>query len=295
MKIAIIGHNGYIGSALYDHMISIGLQVSGIETDRQATYDLAEYHTIVYLAGVTGRKQAEPATEQDVFQRNVTDICNVYNALREDQLMLFASTAALYDEWHATETSNVFGKDKYTASMKKREEAIQSLISLGGRPTVVCARLSNVLGTSSGQRVDLGVQLMVKSAFTEKCIQVFDWNSMRSYVGMEDLLGSLMHLIRIHFGQNHTQMQIYNIRSFDAKIIGVANAIAEFMPASIVKLPTETPTTGFSIDSSKLIQSGYTPAQTLEGCLRPIFKSESSIMSFVTPRRMRLLGMQDPT
>ena len=109
-NVAIVGAAGYVGSALHHHLREQGYaNVRGFDRNpRAAKFEqvvqcpirvlddrsLAKFDVVVYLGGLTGRKECEVRTRDEVEEENVQDILRLAKRMTNNQLLVFASTSA---------------------------------------------------------------------------------------------------------------------------------------------------------------------------------------------------------
>jgi nucleoside-diphosphate-sugar epimerase/SAM-dependent methyltransferase len=228
MKICIIGSSGFIGSYLYSKL-DTEFEIKGydIKETKYSDYimsgkevDPSCYDVVIYLAGITTRVMCKSINYDVVFEYNITDIMTLAQKMNSNQLLIYASTAGIFEgctEEEATEERpiNVDLLDQYTRSMYERECNIKKLTNTN----TIGLRFGSVMGVSPTQRTDLCYISMVKSALLNGEINVQYQECKRSILWNNDLLRVIKTIIRnknVIVGN-----YCYNISSFNTSIHNV--------------------------------------------------------------------------
>jgi len=238
MKLLLIGSSGYIGSYLVDNL---GVDIDGVDIvdnlkldihkdyEQLTIEELSKYKFILFFAGYSNRGICEKLNYSDVKYCNVDKIINFLKKLNDQQVFIFASTAAIYENYIETDASeNVKIQsdrfDKYTLSMFEREIEIQKNIANKHISCkVIGLRLGTVIGASPNQRMDLILVAMLRTALFEGCIRVVDGKTWRAVLWIEDLLNCIKLLIK---KQPDEQLTFFNIVSYNSTIAKIANELA---------------------------------------------------------------------
>lgn len=267
LDILVIGYKGYIGAFLYEQLKESGGQWSirgydrktGIDNDPSVSLDnvIANIDVVIYMGGITGRKDCGDKSPSYVFQENVDDIMRVAYKMKKDALLIYASTAALYEgcgKTPATETYvlNTELFDEYTRSMYWREKNISTLTHI----RTLGLRLGTVIGLSPKQRTNYVHIALLRSAVLTGVAHVYDANQSRAVLWNRDLLEFVERILC----QNHkiTGNKVYNVSSFNCTIAKIANEVACRTGCRMIYETHSTETTnnnkyslGFSMDTSK--------------------------------------------
>ena len=229
-KIIIIGAGGYLGSYLLEELNKIDTEYSVYGFDhkngkeeRGENVDVCEADVVIYLAGLSGRVKC--MTSISTFQENVFDIMRVANHMKKDALLVFASTASLYEGYGTqtpTETDflNVSLYDEYTYSMYLREQNIKTLTHIH----TVGLRLGTVIGLSPVQRRDLVHFSLLRSAVLTGTPKIYGANQSRAVLWNKDLLEVVKKIIQKREALHGNR--IYNVSSFNCSVAKIANEIA---------------------------------------------------------------------
>jgi nucleoside-diphosphate-sugar epimerase/2-polyprenyl-3-methyl-5-hydroxy-6-metoxy-1,4-benzoquinol methylase len=265
VNILIIGYKGYIGSFLYENLkkreIDLKSVVHGYDRKTGSTLttltmdEQIQYADIViYMAGITGRKQCSNKSPQHVFSENVDDIMKVAYKMKSGALLAYASTAALYEgcgkipakENHLLDTE-LF--DEYTRSMYWREKNIGTLTHI----RTVGLRMGTVIGLSPNQRTNFVHIALLRSAVLTGIARVYGANQNRAVLWNRDLLLCVEHIICQN--QKLHGNEIYNVSSLNCTISKIANEVG-CKTGCRVLYETEDSSVkynlGFSMDTTKV-------------------------------------------
>ena len=117
----IVGNQGYIGSFLCSSLQSCEIKTPN-KKQRGKECDVYSADVVIYLGGIVGHQRCEIQSEREVFDANVGDIMHMAAKMKPGALLIYSSTAALY-EGHGTsepkETAMLHEQlfDKYMMSM----------------------------------------------------------------------------------------------------------------------------------------------------------------------------------
>lgn len=273
MKIVIIGSEGYIGSYLYrslskDHdLVGLGRN-DGL---KYTTEFFGSFDVCVYLAGMSTRQMSE----DDVYQ-NVDDIVKVANLMTSRQLLIYASTTAVYEGLEsATEDFPINPSilDAYSRSMLLREAEIRKI----GNIRTIGLRLATVVGVSPRQRSDrLHIQMLKSSLFTGR-IHVYHPLGLRpilSFIDLERSINSILERADSQHGH-----QIFNLSSFNTTISSVAATIALKTGAKCIFHDSAVPLKGFSCTSAKFEQTfNFIFTSTNETIIDELINSKAKLL-----------------
>ena len=101
MKALVTGHHGFIGSHVYEHLLSHGHEVDGYDRP----FDLGDFKTnkkydvVIHLAANAAIREA--VKNPDIFwENNVIKSQPIFDYCRENNVRcLYASSAAVYEWW----------------------------------------------------------------------------------------------------------------------------------------------------------------------------------------------------
>jgi len=255
-KVTIIGHQGYIGSYLsksFADQSSFNLAYP-LDNMRGKDADVADSDVVVYLGGIVGHQLCAQKTEREVFDANVADIMAVAANMKRDALLIYSSTAALY-EGHGMsepqETALLHEQlfDRYMTSMYNREKNIQTVIHIKS----AALRLGTVIGISPNQkRTSIHIKMLRDAVLFGK-VRVQGAHMGRSILSFVDLKNAIEKMI-----EKRDQIkghQIYNACSFNCTVAKIANEIGCKTGSNIVYEPDSLEAKnkfGFSMNNQKL-------------------------------------------
>ncbi len=223
-SIAIVGHKGYIGSFL-DIRLSPAGKYDHNDGDREVFLESVHlYDVVIYLGGLTGRKSC---SDRASFNENVEDVMDIAYHMKRGALLIYASTASLYEGFGASEPDetallNTQLFDNYTYSMYLREKNLQTLSHIH----TIGLRLGTVIGLSPNQRRNLVHTAMLRQAVLNGVVHVFGANQNRAIVWTEDLYRIVRAIIDKKADYAFGKHTIYNVASFNCTVAKIANQLA---------------------------------------------------------------------
>ena len=273
-KLLIIGGNGYIGTKLYQYLISYqgGTKyfvdvidtcwfgksieetiVKDYKTMSKEFY--SEYETIILLAGHSSVKMSE-ANSNSCFNNNVKNFIRLLEKLNNRQKFIYASSSSVYgsvggrtvnEKYYGFEPYNQYDISKHTVDLY----AVKSELQYYG------LRFGTVNGYSPVLRTDVMINAMVNSALRDGEIKLFIKDTMRPILGLNDLCGAVETII-----DNDTDERgLYNLASFNktaeqiayevSSVVGVPVVEYEADPTNITNTKIQTKTYNFSISTLK--------------------------------------------
>ena len=304
-KVAVIGGAGYIGSYLSNALQSSGFEVTIFDKDPKLNEedfdvvpiikahstaltqpDLAEFGTVVFLGGCTGRKTCDQLTNEEVEKENVSNVIDVMKKMSSSQHFIAASTSAVAEGTFGAKEDSLINPnllDSYSLSMFKREIRLKEFIDHDDErhcPKISLLRFGTVVGNSPGQRTDLMVPSFFRSAYTTGFLKVGGHNTMRSFLTLNDLSNAFITLIskntkEVSLPSETQPCSVWNLASFHATVLKVASTVASLTGASIDSDASSnspsalvTVATGFSLDSTAFEQNfNFTFGDSLQTAL----------------------------
>lgn len=250
-NVTIIGHRGYIGSYLCKE-----LQSQNIKITTPPDTDVSESDVVIYLAGIAGHQKCAEKSEREVFDSNVGDIMAVAAKMKRDAILIYSSTAALYEGHGMSEPredallhEQLF--DKYMSSMYNREKNIRTLTHI----KTIGLRLGTVIGISPNQkRTSIHIKMLRDAVLFGK-VRVNGAHMGRSILSIHDLKTVLERMIeRREQIKGH---QIYNMCSFNCTVAKIANEIGCKTGSNIIyekDNDQQKRAFGFSMNNQKVVQ-----------------------------------------
>jgi len=101
MKILVTGHKGFIGSYVFNHLKTIGHQVSGIDfPDDIVDFKGGDYDVIIHLAAFAALRDSFENPDR-FWENNVVKSIPIFEfCKKKDVRLLYASSAGAHGWWH---------------------------------------------------------------------------------------------------------------------------------------------------------------------------------------------------
>ena len=257
-KVAIIGHKGYIGSFLCKYFANdSSLEIATpLNNARGKDAYVSDSDVVIYLGGIVGHQNCAAKTEREVFDANVGDIMAVAANMKRGALLIYSSTAALYEGHGMSEPKEdallheqLF--DSYMQSMYNRERNIRTLTHIKS----AALRLGTVIGISPNQkRTSIHIKMLRDAVLFGK-VRVQGAHMGRSILSTGDLKTAIDKMIeRRDQIQGH---QIYNMCSFNCTVAKIANEIGCKTGSNIVyekDTDQQKRAFGFSMNNQKVVK-----------------------------------------
>lgn len=268
-KITIIGHKGYIGSVLCKSISSHYNVETPLDNQRGKHADVADSDVVIYLGGIVGHQKCSEQSERKVFDENVGDIMTVASKMKRDAILIYSSTAALYEGHGMSEPGEdamlheqLF--DRYMLSMYHREKNIKTATHIKS----AALRLGTVIGISPHQK-KTSIQIkMLRDAVLFGKVKVQGAHMGRSILSMHDLISAVNAMI-----ENSDKIkghQIYNMCSFNCTVAKIANEIGCKTGANVIYEPdseSQKRSLGFSMNNEKFAKEFGTEWRGRNGAL----------------------------
>lgn len=263
-RTCVIGGNGYIGQALYNHIKGDIIDIQFPETWRNKFWDVDRYDTIILLAGHSsmplGRDDPDGA-----WQNNVVNFKRLLDELRPDQRLIYMSSASIYngikakpdEECIEFKPTNMYDLSKYI---------IDQLALQSGKHTYGL-RLCTVNGFSPCLRVDLMINKMVESVKANGKIIIKNAQLERPITGMQDVCRA----IKAIYDSKEDNRGIYNLCSLHGfSVLDYANAVVAEFGGTIEDLGTE-PHYVYGADTTKFEKTfNFEFRETLDTIIRSL-------------------------
>lgn len=222
-KVLVIGGAGYIGSALVEELLDLGLQVSvldamhyGEETLSRVvghpnltliredfrhiealTRTMSGVGSVIHLGGLVGDPACAVDSDLTVdVNITATKVIGEIAKARGVRRFIFASSCSVYganDE--IVDEDSRFNPQSLYARSKVASEAV--LGSLSGQDfSVTCLRFATIYGISGRTRFDLVVNLLCAKAVRDAKITVYGADQWRPFVHVEDVARAITMALR---------------------------------------------------------------------------------------------------
>lgn len=267
MNILITGGCGYIGSLLYDHLSkthnvkSYDLELFGnpnIPNIKAPLVDITtieknldELDFIINLASVSSVSLCRD-NRYMALDTNVTQFLKLVDCLNPKTKIIYASSSCVYGSGvECTELTPLDLMDDLAIT----KGMLDSYMSISKRD-FIGLRLGSVNGWSPNRRTDLMINSMDLCAKENLCVRVFNGRASRPIIGTNDLVSAIDAIIE----SKKFKPGIYNLHSFNIKILNAAKAVAKFHGVPLETL-SDAPSFDFGIDSSKFSRTFKWKAQ----------------------------------
>lgn len=277
MRVLVIGGSGYIGSRLVQELIELGIPTTVWDLDPPSesligkaefiqrdflnvvSSDLAEFDSVVLLAGVSSVRKAQgnPALTVRV---NIEGLVRLFSQIG-NKLLIYASSGSVYDgcgEHLAGEDSPLSQpRNIYDLSKQVGDE----IATIYGHRWLGL-RFGTVNGVSQNMRTDLVINHMTLTAHRDGVVEIANPHVHRSILCIDDLARFVSKVVQTQPSEMYSG--IVNLASFNTSIGDIGRHVAEYFKVQIKELPPSL-TYDFSMLTTKAIAMfGFEPIGTLE-------------------------------
>jgi nucleoside-diphosphate-sugar epimerase len=261
-KILIIGGCGYIGSALYKHLIYASIpphakildsfelryDVDTVDLEWYGNYInesnfildyrdltpefLAKYDTVVLLAGHSSVPMSNNSDPQSTFKNNVDNFVVLLAKLRKGQKFIYAGSSSVYNgipDDNVTEDYLLLNPSN-TYDMTKQD--LDRYIKLFPDVEFYGLRFATVNGISENLRTDIMINAMVENALKDHRVKLFNENIRRPILHIDDLTRAIQTIIDCK--EDHRG--IYNLSSFNGTAGSIAEGVADVVGVDLVRV-----------------------------------------------------------
>lgn len=230
----------------------------------------AGYDVVFHLAGIVGLAacSSNPRAAHEVNTRATE---RLVEGLRDEQLLIFASTTSIYgaatsvcdETWPVDpkSISSVYSKTKYEA---------EGVVLKRGNSIVL--RFATVFGVSPRMRMLLLVNEFVYRAINDRAIVVFDGHSKRTFMHIRDAVESYL------FALDHADKmrgEIFNVghERLNLSKLEIAECIRKHQPCEIIQSSQpDIDHRNFTISFDKIQRIGFVPQFSLDDGVRDLVK-----------------------
>lgn len=265
-KTVIIGGNGYIGSALREHIRADTIDITDFSHWRTSKWQVESYDMIILLAG----HSSMPLGRDDpngAWYNNVENFKRLLDNLRDDQRLIYASSASVYngiksnpdEECSEFHPLNMYDLTKYV---------IDQLAILANKHTYGL-RFVTVNGYSPTLRIDLMLNKMVEEAKEKGVVTIKNASLTRPLLGMQDLCRAVKAIV----DSKDDRRGIYNLCSLNGHTIkDYAVAVTERFGGQIEDLGVE-PHYVYGADTTKFREAyNFEFKETVDSILKSLEK-----------------------
>ena len=272
-KILITGGAGYVGSAIHealkaDFHVDICDLLFGSEIDF-SVYPIQAYDVIIHLAAHSSVQMCE-AAPNEAWKNNVVSFGKLLYRLRPDQLLITASSAAVYGVTvgSADESHEIAIPIKlYDTTKMINDLMVETEIARGKR--IISLRFGTIAGPSPLIRKDTVVNAMCQDALKYHRVKAVNPEIRRAVLFLPDLINAVKLILR---SLESNASGIYNLASLNTDIGSLGHKIAETVGGvEIEMLNGPSSNYDFHIDSSKFCKEfGEFKTTSLESVVRDL-------------------------
>lgn len=277
--ILLIGSSGYIGSQLGQHLLQdyevqgldIGWfghhgEVSTMDMDYRNLDDhtLGFFDTIILLAGHSGVKMCQ-GDIQHSWRNNVSNFVGLAEKLRPQQRLIYASSGSIHGQGDSTIFSPINNYDitKYVLDLEAQRFMAQG-------KNIIGLRFGTVNGLSPFVRDELMINSMVVKAKETGEVHVNNIYVRRPILGIKDLCRAISAIV-----QAPAQSGIYDLCSFNDRVIDIATDVAHTMGARLIEHPNMAGVYDFEIDNTAFCkQFNFAFAETRQSIINTLLSVE---------------------
>lgn len=258
-KTLILGGNGYIGSALYSEIdadsVDLCLFGNNLGYSKGVNFndvDISQYKNIILLAGHSSVQMCE-YNKGNAWINNVDYFYNLCEKLRDDQLLIYASSASVYGQKTnicAESDLNVNPINHYDLTKINIDIIANKFINDGKK--IIGLRFGTVNGYSPNIRSDLMINSMVYSYKTKGSIWVSNSWIKRPILAIDDLVRAVVRII----DSDEKYLGQYNLCSFNSTVDEISEIVSQVLGCKIIKSENNNKVYDFEI-SNKNFQKDY--------------------------------------
>jgi nucleoside-diphosphate-sugar epimerase len=300
MRVLVTGGAGYKGIKIVEALLARGADVTVIDTfsfgftpilhiatnpkltiQRRDVRDdlrsvLAEHDVVIHLAGLSGFPAcvANPGVALAV---NVEATSRMVKSMSKDQLLIFASTTAMYEvapEIEVDETTVLHPAGMYTKTKQAGEN-----ICLNEHQNTIALRMATVMGVAPRMRSNLLVNDFVSRAIIDRSLVLYHADAKRTFIHMDDCVrGYMMAIDR----QDQMRGGIFNVGSNDLNYSKqqIADEIKKHVECDVINSTlADKDSRNFNVSFKKIRALGFDCTIGLEQTIQELIK----LYSFYRP------------
>ena len=292
MRILVTGGCGFTGSVLTRELLSQGHQVTVVDTEWFGNYledhpnlnlikadvrdtaaiPLDGVQAIVHLANIANDPGVElnPTLSWEVNVLATQQLAD--RAVRAGvQHFIYASSGSVYGVKNEPKVTEDLQLVPISAYNKTKMVAERVLLSYADKIQVHCIRPATVCGVSPRMRFDVSVNLLTLQALRDGNMTVFGGDQVRPNIHIDDIVAVYSHFL------DHPELPsgAYNAGFENISIASLAGMVAEETGATIEITESNDPRS-YRQDSTKLLQTGFTPKRNVQTAIRDIIAAYRS-------------------
>ena len=266
-NVMIIGGAGYTGSALYQYLEQHDYPVMSIDLEwfgNPANIDnkiidmrdlghtrLLEWpNHIVILAGHSSVQMCKD-NSLSAYNNNIYNFIKLLHYVKPGQNVIYASSSSVYgryDQEYATEQSPLSEPiNPYDETKQLLDRIAMSYAKEMPASVITGLRFGTVNGFSENLRNDVMINAMTHNALTKGEVNVFNGDTKRSLLGIQDMCRAIKTII-----EQSSTSNIYNLSSIHSTAEDIGRTVASVTGAKLDI--TATPP---AVGNEKLITKNY--------------------------------------
>ena len=294
MKILVTGGNGFKGCILVPMLLSKGIKVISVDNNWFGKYlqdhpNLTQYvgdirspneewfkdvDSVIHLANIANDPSVELAPylswEVNVLSTQYLAVLAIKNGVKN---FLFASSGSVYgvsDLPRVKENADLVPISEYN---KTKMIAERVLMSYSKHMKIFCIRPATVCGVSPRMRLDVAVNILTYKALKDNLITVYGGKQIRPNIHINDICRCYVHFLK---NSERLESGFYNAGFENLSILEIAEKIIKKIPTSKIKVENSNDPRSYRQCSSKLIETGFNPSNTVDDAIEDIIDAYKS-------------------
>ena len=289
MHILIAGGCGYTGTLLTNDLISLGHEVTVVDTQwfgnhlapnknlKIAKLDIRDYDkvplknidTVVHLANIANDPSVELNSKLSWEVNVLATQKLIENSIKNKvKHFIFASSGSVYGVKKEREVTEELSLVPISIYNKTKMIAERVLLSYKNDIKLHCIRPATVCGFSPRMRLDVSVNMFAFQALKFKSMSVFGGSQIRPNIHIQDLANVYKHFI----SNPNLPSGFYNAGFENLKIIEIAKKVAKIIPSEIIINKNSDDPRSYIQNSSKLLSTGFKNKFSVCDAIREIKK-----------------------
>lgn len=249
----IVGGNGYIGTALRT-VLEADVADAGWYGQPRQVDSMARHDWVMWLAAHASVWLCEN-DPLAAWVNNVAIFRAAVNALRDDQVLIYASTGSVYGSTDGDAVEDMaLGAPLTNYDMHKMVVDIVASKAIAEGKQVIGLRFGTLAGFSPHCRTDIMVNSMVWDAITMGCLSVSNRDKRRGLLFLPDLANAVQAILA------DPVPGIYNLASINTTVGHVADTVADLLEAEQIDSEHVNPFS-FGLSCAKF-EATYGPFRT---------------------------------
>ena len=303
MNILIFGGCGYIGTVLVKELIeNPKIKITVFDTQWFGNYlkkkknlkiikgdirkldklSFKNFDQIIHLANIPNDLSVDLNPILSWETNVLTSKFIVEKAIKNKvKSIIFLSSGSVYGTRKEKKITEDIELTPISTYNKTKIIAERVFLSYKNKIKIFCIRPATVCGLSPRMRLDVSVNMLTFHALKKKEIKVFGGKQIRPNIHIKDLVRTIEHFM---FKKN-IEPGIYNAGFENMSIIKLAKKIIKIVPAKI-KITKSNDVRSYSLDSTKLLKSGFKPLFSVDDAINEIKESFARKKNFFSKKTL---------